>query len=290
MLFCKKIDSKNKSYVKGYSKTYKLVTMISSNIRACSFCRIAGHNIKTCNDVRIQNFETTCSIEIQNFDSTNDFKSWLRENYAEDAPNLMLLKVFVIQKFHVRGRISTEICIEYIAEYMFLKYKINEQENSNEENNEDIEDDLLRIWDALRLFNSENNYVLNETLENDYNILRNNIIFRQEQMWVDFLSNELRNINNQSSLAREKYIISSFIENNENKDITVNKECNICYDEKNTQKFVRLNCNHEFCGDCIIKIFKKTIKTPCCAFCRTEVQTITSKTNDVFSELTKIIT
>ena len=228
----------------------------------CSFCRQTGHNIKTCNDIRIQNFETTCSLEVQNYNSNDDFQQWLRENYTRDSDNILLLKVFTIQKFHLRGRISLDICIEYIALYIYSKYKINE----------------------VNIQYNEGNYRVPEVLNDYYENMRN----IQEQLWMELFMNGIRNINTENYNVIEKYNISSFIENKENEDMTINRECNICYDEKINKRFVKLNCNHDFCGDCIIKILKAP-KTPCCAFCRGEIKSLTSKSDEMFCELSKLI-
>ena len=47
-------------------------------------------------------------------------------------------------------------------------------------------------------------------------------------------------------------------------------ECQICYDSKAKNRFVKLNCNHEYCAPCIIQTMNNTsqYREPCCAFCR----------------------
>jgi hypothetical protein len=227
--------------------------MSSTNSRTCSFCRQAGHNIKTCNDIRIQNFETRCAQEVQNYNySYYDFQQWLRENYTRDTDNILLLKVFTKQKFHVIGNIYLDICIEYISLYIFSKYNISGV-NQNEEN----------------IQYNEGNYRVPEILNDYYENLR--ILVRDE----------LRNNNIEKYKLIKKCSVSVFVENKENEYMTINRECNICYDEKINNKFVKLNCSHEFCGDCIVKILKTPKITPCCAFCRDEIKTLTFKSDEM---------
>ena len=47
-------------------------------------------------------------------------------------------------------------------------------------------------------------------------------------------------------------------------------ECQICYDSNPKNRFVKLNCNHEYCAPCIIQTMNNTsqYREPCCAFCR----------------------
>ena len=61
-------------------------------------------------------------------------------------------------------------------------------------------------------------------------------------------------------------------------------ECAICLnDEISSSDIVRLNCEHQFCGDCVISTLKTHKKSsefePRCALCRTDISEI--KTNNV---------
>ena len=49
-------------------------------------------------------------------------------------------------------------------------------------------------------------------------------------------------------------------------------ECPICYD-KLKQRFVRFNCNHTFCINCLTKYFEN-INNPSCALCRKKITNI----------------
>jgi hypothetical protein len=55
------------------------------------------------------------------------------------------------------------------------------------------------------------------------------------------------------------------------------EECQICYDLKAKNRFVKLNCNHECCASCIIQTMNNTsqYREPCCAFCRTTMTDFT---------------
>ena len=48
------------------------------------------------------------------------------------------------------------------------------------------------------------------------------------------------------------------------------EECQICYDSKAKNRFVKLNCEHAYCAPCIIQTMNNTsqYREPCCAFCR----------------------
>ena len=62
-------------------------------------------------------------------------------------------------------------------------------------------------------------------------------------------------------------------------------ECNICYESCEMKYFVKLNCSHEFCKDCIKKTLETDIRTvPCCAFCRNEIKNIEFNLESVKNE------
>jgi nitrogen fixation NifU-like protein len=72
-------------------------------------------------------------------------------------------------------------------------------------------------------------------------------------------------------------------------DYEVKCECNICYDDKELKNFVKLGCNHEFCKDCVIETMKTSNNKLCCAFCRTEITGIESRTTEIKSEIDNYI-
>lgn len=59
-------------------------------------------------------------------------------------------------------------------------------------------------------------------------------------------------------------------------------ECGICYQTYENNQFIGLNCNHEFCKQCIITCLRKEKKQrACCAMCRSNINTMMYK-GDVF--------
>ena len=75
--------------------------------------------------------------------------------------------------------------------------------------------------------------------------------------------------------ASNKYKINMFYDN---KTLVseVLCECSICYDPKNGKDLVTLNCNHVFCGACVVGIIKNNNKVivPSCALCREHIKSI----------------
>jgi hypothetical protein len=84
--------------------------------------------------------------------------------------------------------------------------------------------------------------------------------------------------------------IHSRVEINEGEQLDNNCSCSICWDEKELINFVKLDCKHEFCKDCIIATTAHNHgKVPCCALCRAEVRTVISRTDEIQREILHVI-
>ena len=85
---------------------------------------------------------------------------------------------------------------------------------------------------------------------------------------------------------------------NESKNVTEikiknNEECSICYENKNDNKMVKLNCNHKFCSSCIIKTLETNLKLKnsiCkCALCRSEITSFETSKITIYDKLINIV-
>ena len=68
-------------------------------------------------------------------------------------------------------------------------------------------------------------------------------------------------------------------------------ECPICYENKQMIENVSLDCNHSFCKDCILNIFKmnKNNQELACALCRHEIQCVKVFDDNVKQQLQKYL-
>ena len=177
------------------------------SIKKCSFCRCAGHTIKTCNDERITCFEELCQLKKWEYNLTSDprqrFALWL-VTFAVEHSASTVIKAFSIRKCNAVTRSYIYLCMEKIIYYFYG--------NINEE----------------PIFEN-NKYKMNMIYE-------------------------------------IKLDVSEVL-----------CECSICYDPKIVNDLVTLNCNHVFCGKCVVGIIKNNNKiiAPSCAFCREPIKSIT---------------
>jgi len=90
---------------------------------------------------------------------------------------------------------------------------------------------------------------------------------------------------------RKEEIIETEIEILNNMEKAIQKECSICMDKKSRALFVKLNCKHEFCGDCSYKSLnynKLNNMINTCALCRCPIDTIIIRDNDIFCKIEQI--
>jgi len=238
--------------------------LINNNIfsrrkrNCCSFCHLSGHNILSCNSERLDEFEIICSEIVRDFNTKNEFNIWLIENYNE---NIFLLKAFSIRKIGISSN-NIVILMDAITDFIFKKYK-----NENENLINDIVELLLDINNNDFPEQIDENYI-NQNLERmlvlefiNHNIFNNSTLINNEIENIENINNNIKFNTNKNKKKEENNICN----------------CNICYENKKQKNFVKLNCNHEFCYECIIKSFEiNTNKIKTCALCRgiiTEIET-----------------
>jgi hypothetical protein len=268
-------------------------------VRRCSFCRSPGHNITSCNSDRVTEFEVICASEVRNINNPFDFKNWLHTNYSETP---MLLKTFVIKKFGVTTRVNVSRCIDMITDYIFRTYKNNTRIHTREQtlmndlrdihntDTENFENDLINFLTQLRNVNYR------EEIEPQFHETPNIERMIMRELFLHIYNNN--NVNREQETENVKFNIN-LIHNNadENKNDNTNNKtlennimCNICWDEKEQNKFIKFGCNHEFCKDCVITSFRgEQRKQPCCALCRSEITTLTYTNEDIRSELDEFV-
>ena len=123
---------------------------------------------------------------------------------------------------------------------------------------------------------------IRELLENEHTLYA--MMFADIIRFIEII----RSISTRSQLNRKFHIKTKI---SEDKDGLEEKcECNICYEEIEKKMFVKLDCGHEFCKDCIKQSLQnEEKKNPCCAFCRRDIKNIELKLESVKNEFNNLI-
>jgi len=262
-------------------------------VRRCSFCRRPGHNITRCNSETINRFESEILDFIQLLVSQGEESIRNLENLRHyllnktlEEPNLV--RAFAISRCGAHSRSNMDSCIFIIIQH-FRMHLIQNTETNNEiiqDNNENIQQDTgERQSDQLsnqrwRQFEFSE-MGIDQLSENNHNLY---MMFHDIIRFIEII----RSISESSELNRKFHIKTKISENQD--DLEEKCECNICYEEHEKKLFVKLDCGHEFCKDCIKKSLQNERReNPCCAFCRGDIKNFELKLESIKNEFKNLI-
>ena len=88
--------------------------------RRCSFCFAQGHNINSCDDIRLIDIENECRQQKELYLFSDNaiqlFRNWLCNKVLH---NSLLIKAFAVRKCGARIRSNIDECIENIVNYIY---------------------------------------------------------------------------------------------------------------------------------------------------------------------------
>lgn len=236
-----------------------------------------------------------CELEVRSMNTLDEFKEWLTQNYIN---NSHLLRAFAVTKLRSNSRVTVLESIDLISQYIFETYKNLPVETVPAEEEaalpDDIEEDLMLVLSELR--NIEHIQPLQEA-EPIYNEQfvssrrREYMRYMADVLVFTMLNNMLPTNGEEPLTLGTRPAIMSSIDDKFVEDVApLSSECSICWDKKDSDKFVKLNCNHEFCNECIVKtLATNKHRAPCCALCRADINNITSRNVDVQNEISNAV-
>jgi hypothetical protein len=237
-----------------------------------------------------------------------EFYTWLTDTYDTNDTNL--LKTYAAKKTSIPFSQIRDISVykDAITCYIYETYKyqynvpppsVVEEEsddnsmpslidsNSDDDNDSlpdliDLNDDYYLERETITNLNGFRN--TNQThIENILASLRNDI--RSEHYFLEIRNNI--NLYSRRYQQSKKFAIESLLQEHILTEETI--DCCICFESYNKSEFVALNCNHEFCNDCLKNAIKSDNRSkPCCAYCRTEITQMVSRTSDIHDKMTEL--
>jgi len=233
-----------------------------------------------------------------------EFHHWLTETYEPNDSNL--LKTYAAKKMRLSFSQTRDISLykNAITNYIYQTYKYQYNVShtiEGEESDYDSLPDLIEDNDSLPDLIETNNYYLERETITTLNGLTNTREEDYENIMNASLENDIRSayffieMTSIMYLRRrqqqpKKFAIKSILqEEPENLKEEV-LECCICFESYNKSEFVRLNCDHEFCNGCLkMALTSDNRPSPCCAYCRREVTTMTSISSKVHNKMADLI-
>ena len=116
------IITRNNNIVNDWTQAYtgRIINYIN-HINRCSFCNGIGHNIRTCTDTRITEFEEECQLSKTfcewTIDPRDTFKDWLMEYYL--VVDREVVKAFAISKCNCRLYSNIDEILVNITNYIY---------------------------------------------------------------------------------------------------------------------------------------------------------------------------
>jgi len=263
--------------------------------RCCSFCRTPGHNITRCNSERIHVFERNLFIFIQILVSERQNNILIMENLRQyllnrALHNPSLVRVFAITRCGARSTSYMDHCIILIIQFIqpFIIELIHNTERNNETSvhQETLgeESQLVRHLHERERQIDFSQLGIQEIVENETNLYAT--MFADIIRFIDIIR---RMSQTQTSDLNRKFQIKTKISDNIEK-LEEKCECNICYEERENKLFVKLDCGHEFCKDCIRQSLQNEQRqNPCCAFCRADIKSFELKSETIKDEFNDLI-
>jgi hypothetical protein len=243
----------------------------------CKFCHQNGHTIRDCispdADILFNHVANMITFHPYNF-----HYQMLQLKYYKHAELSMICKLL---QTNISGN-KSECIRQIILSYFYIKIRESASVMSNPERVNMICEIHANYDILLQNIHYDTQIIINiiKMLENWYwhtfGLTRNGLTIQEYEAEVQLLySNQLQ--------PQKQLQITVSVSQTLCKNKRVDKECAICYEEKEDEDVAVLGCGHEFCTDCIYETAKVRKNAPItCALCRTEIKEIR-----VLNELSK---
>lgn len=273
--------------------------------RHCSFCASTEHDIRLCNSPLINDIDRRLSEGFYAITQQGELLRTREEDikerfivWATDLFHLKDLRVFVVTTVGspTSGYNKRQYAEEVWNVYKTLTSTIVEEEQMAVEEEQVVEEENDEITWSIDTTPRRHSDIEMMPLPSIRMSRSDRVRERRARDVMNYIPSPefvsfVRNL--MTELDAEADFIP-FSETNNKYNIALTKleeeekvdgcECAICLnDEISSSDIVRLNCEHQFCGDCVISTLKTHKKSsefePRCALCRTDISEI--KTNNV---------
>jgi len=228
---------------------------------------------------------------LNRLESKTQFENWLMQYSLEimeySSENINVVKAFSISRCGGLLRDSIDITIDIITRHIYRELPEEEIEDDNSMPSliadTDTDEEFIPFEATqevsqfdIRLFMTLTS-MFSLQYGDGYNLMDSND-----------LGDLLNQMKNKTSSIKVINMVEELTAENIDKNLYTQHDCNICYDTKDHYEFVKLNCDHEFCNKCIIdtiKMCNASSKEPFCGFCRKNIDTINTRSEEINDEI-----
>jgi Ring finger domain len=264
--------------------------------KCCTFCNKEGHKYNDCTDPEMQVLIQDVKKRVEICENRDDLYKFLTRGLTRKTLRIMAnhFKISTkLSKPELVAALTQPFIDGQVKQYInnFRKIEDLMEQHPNKPLEEIITTIVLDIIRQEQIIGTPNNDVVDivfDWLESYYNGQSPNI---QRRIYNGFnLALQQININNNglspiNELRRWK--VESLLLCLETRDeLNKKTECPICLEEVKTINILKTNCNHEFCGECIMKKLEtdRSRCAPNCPMCRTDIKTMEIKCPEIFNE------
>ena len=239
---------------------FNMFRLMRNILTKCSFCDRFGHDVLGCNDPQLTLMEDMLFREKENLMADNDMTN---------ADRKMWMNFFICRK--------TQLSIHSLNRWRSFAIRKCGYNNNYA--------DHLNIW-----IDKIVEYVFNNERPLVQSIFNSEFIAFDENDVVGYLTDNLIQYAYQNNNIDRKINIKIDL-NLPSCDENKVCECGICYEEKKESSFVKLDCSHEFCGECFENVLKlKDPRNPVsCSMCRNVIKKINLKDETIKTNLEAFI-
>jgi hypothetical protein len=264
--------------------------------KCCTFCNKEGHNYKNCDDPQMQVLIRDVKNRVEICENRDDLYKFLTRGLTRKTLRIMAnhFKISTkLKKPELVAALTQPFIDGQVKQYInnFRKIEDLMEQHPNKPLEEIVTGVVLDIIRQEQIIGTPNTEVVDivfDWLESYYNGQSPNI---QRRIYNGFnLALQQIHLNNNglspiNELRRWK--VESLLLCLETRDeLNKKTECPICLEEVKTINILKTNCNHEFCGECIMKKLEtdRSRCAPNCPMCRTDIKTMEIKCPEIFNE------
>ena len=268
---------------------------------SCSYCGNCNHNIRTCdspfinikyNNIKLQYLNSICLTPI------NPQRYFI--NIVSRIYNLSSIKAVSVKYTHSNASLNKTAHLFKLFEHFtqIINFPANpnpafttpdpipsyaQDLNADYEPPEEIHWYIDRNPSPNLLFN-----FISHRIERQIDLALNYDYIQAEDEFIPIS----RNLNNEFDSSSKKYCITPILspDNTNTNDLVLEEDCPICYEQIGCIDSVLLNCNHKFCGSCVLSTLShQRFKTcsPSCAMCRETITTMTVNNNNTYNNISE---
>jgi hypothetical protein len=262
----------------------------------CTFCNKKGHKYNDCPDPQMQVLIQDIKKRVEICENRDDLYKFLTTGLTRKTLRIMAnhFKICTkLKKPELVAALTQPFIDGQVKQYInnFRKIEDLMEQHPNKPLEEIVTGVVLDIIRQEQIIGTPNTEVVDivfDWLESYYNGQSPNI---QRRIYNGFnLALQQIHLNNNglspiNELRRWK--VESLLLCLETRDeLNKKTECPICLEEVKTINILKTNCNHEFCGECIMKKLEtdRSRCAPNCPMCRTDIKTMEIKCPEIFNE------